>query len=167
MPSPVGHALAAVTCGWIAAPPARERRALVVQIAVLAMLGVAPDLDLLIDRHRAEMHSIGAAMIVATLAALMNWPVATSRWRIWLAATLAWGSHPLLDALGADSKAPFGSMAFWPFSHRYFIAPWALFLPITRRWNSAMFLVANGKALLVELACLVPVALLAWWVRRR
>src|SRR4051812_36182546 len=130
MPSPVGHALSAVACGWLVARPPRKPRDFIVQVALLGALGVAPDLDLLIDRHRAETHSVGAAMIAGAVAAAWRWPIASSRWRVGVAAFLAWASHPMLDAFGADSKMPFGSMAFWPFSTSYYIAPWTLFLPI-------------------------------------
>ena len=137
------------------------------QGSILAALGIAPDLDLLIGAHRAETHSIGAAALVACLAAWWRWPIAETRWRIGCAAFLAWASHPLLDAFGSDNAMPFGTMALWPFTRDYFIAGWALFLPITRRWNSAMFLVANGLAVIRELLVLGPIAGAVWWFRRR
>src|SRR5688500_13237771 len=118
MPSPLGHAIGGLVAGWIAdgRPAAGSRLARAAAIAAVAM---APDLDLLIGRHRAEMHSVGATAIVASLAAVMRWPLATTRVRIWLVVAAAWGSHVLLDALGADSSPPVGLMAFWPFSSQF------------------------------------------------
>ena len=76
MPSPIGHGLAAVAAGWLVAKPSSSRRKLLIQSATLAAIGVMPDLDLLINRHSAETHSIGAAAIVATFSALVRLPVA-------------------------------------------------------------------------------------------
>ena len=41
VPSPIGHALGAVAAGWAVARPAAPRRALAIQVAILAALGVA------------------------------------------------------------------------------------------------------------------------------
>ena len=99
MPSPLGHALGAAAVGWIVAGRPRDGRFLR-QTAILVAAGVAPDLDLLIGRHSAESHSMGAAMIAGTVAAWRRWPVAQTRLRIWLAVFAAWLSHPIMDALG-------------------------------------------------------------------
>ncbi|MEO7192190.1 MAG: metal-dependent hydrolase [Vicinamibacterales bacterium] len=166
MPSPVGHALGAVTCGWIAARPYATSRALLVQAAVLAVVGMAPDLDLLVHHHRAQSHSIGAAAIVASIAAWQRWPVGPRRWRIWCAVFLAWASHPLLDALGEDTAVPLGVMAFWPLTHDYFLTHWDLFSPVSRSWRSPTFVAYNTRALIREVALLGPLAAATWWLRR-
>jgi membrane-bound metal-dependent hydrolase YbcI (DUF457 family) len=164
VPSPIGHALGALACGWLAAPPPDSRPRLFVQAAILAAVGVAPDLDILVDRHRAESHSLAAALIVAAVAAWRRWPVADTRWRIGCAVFLAWASHPLLDAFGHDAKPPLGTMAFWPVSSEYYKFPWTVFAAITRRWHGPQFLVYNGLAVLRECLILVPVtAAVAWW----
>ena len=89
------------------------------QAATLVAVGVAPDLDLLCGRHSAETHSVGAAVIVASIAAWRRWPVAASERRG--------------DASGSRSSSPGAAircstrsaatarrrsacMAFWPFS---------------------------------------------------
>jgi len=106
---------------------------LVVRAPLLGALAAAPDLDLLISRHRGETHSIGAAAFVASIAAWRRWPFAGGgRWRIWLAAWLAWSSHPLLDALSPDNSPPIGVMALWPFSREYMQTGLAVFAPIWR-----------------------------------
>ncbi|MEO8482620.1 MAG: metal-dependent hydrolase [Acidobacteriota bacterium] len=167
MPSPVGHALAALTVGWAVAPPPATPRAVWTQAAIFAALGVAPDLDLLIGRHRAESHSIGAAMIVATAAVVMRWPVARTRARTWLAVCCAWFSHAVLDSLGTDRAAPLGILAWWPFSRDYFITAWDVFLPIPRRWTEHGFTLQVMRAATREFLILAPIAALMFWVRTR
>ena len=154
-----------MAAGWIISRPPVSPRAALVQAAVLAAAGMAPDLDILIDRHRAESHSLGAALLVACAAALWRWPVADARWRIGCVIFAAWATHPLLDALSHDTKAPIGIMAFWPLSREYFILPVELFGSITRRWHGPLFLLYNGLAVARELAILAPVAAVVWWRR--
>jgi hypothetical protein len=167
MPSPLGHAIGAVAVGWAVANIPRGRTQQVRQVAVLAALGMAPDLDLLIGRHRAEMHSIGAALIMATVALWGRWPIGASGARLWLAACAAWGSHVLLDALGADSSPPGGLMAFWPVSTEFYQAPWDVFANISRRWWTPQFYLHNAIAVLREVVILAPVAALVYWRRTR
>ena len=97
MPSPIGHSLAGLAVGWATNRPGRPLRPLLAQAATLAALSVAPDLDLLWGRHSRETHSLGAALIVAGLAAWWRWPIGPTRPRIFLAAALVWLAHPLMD----------------------------------------------------------------------
>jgi membrane-bound metal-dependent hydrolase YbcI (DUF457 family) len=167
VPSPIGHALAGLTLGWAASPPPARPRAAWTQAAIFAALGAAPDLDLLIGRHRAESHSIGAAAIVATVAVVMHWPVARTNARTWLAVFLAWFSHPVLDALGTDKAAPLGILAWWPFSRDFFLTGWDVFLPIPRRWIETGWAWQVLRAALREVLILAPIAGLTFWVRTR
>jgi len=169
MPSPVGHALAGVAAGWLIAPPASppSSRAFRVQVAILAAVAIAPDLDLLINRHSRETHSLGAAAIVATVAAIWRWPVASTRGRIWCAIFLAWASHPLLDALAIDTAPPIGVMAFWPFSREHVQTGLAVFSPISRSWNQPGLVAHNAWAVVREIAIMGPIAAAVWWLRRR
>ena len=134
MPTPIGHGLAGIAAGWVVARPAAPGRALSVQTAALAMLGMAADLDLLVNRHSGETHSLGAAVVGASIAAWWRWPIARERWRIWLAAFAAWATHPLLDSLSPDTSPPIGIMAFWPVSSSYVQTGLAVFDPIWRRF---------------------------------
>lgn len=156
MPSPVGHALGAIALGWAVAPPAQSRQSLIAQTAVLAAIGIAPDLDLLIGRHSRETHSVGATLIVAAAAAWWRWPIAASRTRIFAAALVAYLSHPLFDALSPDGSAPFGVMLWWPFSREHWQTGLFLFDSIWRDWRDPDFLRHNTLALLRELALLLP-----------
>jgi membrane-bound metal-dependent hydrolase YbcI (DUF457 family) len=167
MPSPLGHGLAGLAAGWAVAPPAEGRRRLLTQAAILAALGAAPDLDLLVGRHRYETHSVGAAVIAAALAAAVRLPIARTRARIFWAAWAAWATHPLLDMLAPDHWPPIGVMAFWPFSRGFYISGIELFLPIARNWRSSAALWLDARAAMRETVILVPAVALVWWLRTR
>lgn len=129
---------------------------------MLAAVGIAPDLDLLIGRHSGETHSVGAALLVATAAAMRRWPVARLRWKTWLAVFLAWMVHPLLDALAPDGTAPFGVMLLWPFSRDYVQFAFTPFLPISRRYWLDGFVVHTLTAVAREVLILAPAVAFAW-----
>jgi hypothetical protein len=161
MPSPVGHCLGAVATGWLIGRPAASRPAFWKQTAILAAIGLAPDLDLLIGRHSMETHSIGAAAVVGALAAWGRWPLAASRWGIFFAASLAWLSHPILDMLALDTTAPLGVMFLWPFTTEHMQTGWSVFAAISRRYWVEGFVTYTVLAVLRELFLLAPLAWLA------
>ncbi len=164
MPSPIGHGLAAMAVGWGIAGLMAAGRAHWTQIAILAAVGVAPDLDLAWGRHSRETHSLGAALIVATVAAWQRWPVASSRARIWLAVCAAWLTHPLLDAMSSDTSLPIGIMAWWPLSSDFYSTGWDVFGPISRRYWLDTFWPINLASIGRELVLLGPVAAgVGWW----
>lgn len=165
VPTPIGHALGAMAAGWLVGRPPAARRALATQVLVLVALGMAPDLDLIIGRHSRETHSVGAAVLVGLIAAWQRWPIAVTRFRVFAAACLAWGSHPLLDALGVDMTIPRGVMAWWPFSQAHVQTGLDLFLPIYRRSDPAP-VAHNVVAALREIAILGPVVAFVWWWQR-
>lgn len=167
MPTPLGHAIAGIAAGWTIVGPAADRHARWVQAGILAAVAAAPDLDLIIGRHRAESHSLGAAAIVATIAAWRCWPVAGTRGRIWLAIFAAHATHPLLDSLAFDNAPPLGIMAFWPISRAYVQTGLGLFAPVWRRWWLASFYTHNSVAVAREMLILVPVFLAVWWIREK
>lgn len=142
-----------------------DRRGVWTQGAIFVVLGMSPDFDLLVGQHRAETHSVGAALMVAGLAVMGRWPVAAAGWRTAAAAGVAWGSHVLLDIIGADSSPPFGAMAAWPVSEAY-VHLASLFPSVDRRWWLPGFLMANLWAVSVELTVLGPVAWAVWRWRR-
>lgn len=158
MPSPIGHSLGALAAGWIVAKPEAERRALVRQAGILAMISVAPDLDLLVGRHSMETHSIGAALLAAGIAGWLRWPVARTRLRIFAAVGLAWLSHPLLDLMAPDTSPPLGVMLFWPVSASYVYPDLSVFAPISRRYWLDGFVAHNLGAIVREIAILLPIA---------
>jgi inner membrane protein len=167
MPTPVGHALGAL----ILTAPIRARYRLVGAGAALGAvaLGVAPDLDLLIGRHSAESHSIGAAALTGAAAWLYL------KWRAWpravaLAAVLALAvlSHAMLDWLGTDTSAPIGIMALWPFSTSYYESDAHVFMAVSRRYWLPEFWTYNVTVLARELLILgVPALAIEWLIQRR
>ena len=165
MPSPVGHALGALAVGWMMAGPA-PRGARLAQGLWIGALGVAADLDLLIGRHSMETHSVGAAVIAGAIAAACRLPLASTRTRTFLTATLAWLTHPLLDALGADTSVPLGVMLFWPVSTDHVLIA-RVFDGISRQWWREDFVRHNLLAALREVMRIGPFTLVAWIVARR
>jgi len=165
MPSPIGHGLGALAIGWAVSGRA-PRGHLLGRSLWIAAFGLAADLDLLIGRHSMETHSFGAALLAGALAALLRWPLASTRVRIFLTAVLAWSTHPILDALGADTSPPFGVMMFWPLSGEHVMFG-EVFLPISRRWWLPGFVAGNLAAAVREVAVLGPAALLTWIFAQR
>ena len=129
--------------------------------AVLAMVAIAPDLDLLVRDHRGMSHSLGVAII----AGLVAWGITRSPRRA-LAVTLAWASHVALDWLSNDTRPPIGVMALWPLSRGYYKASIEIFPAISRHYWEARFWIYNTKALLVELLILGPLAAAMLWRRQ-
>jgi membrane-bound metal-dependent hydrolase YbcI (DUF457 family) len=158
MPSPIGHALAGIAAGWVVAPPARERTAMLRRAVVYGLVAASPDLDLLIGAHSGPTHGLGAALIAGAVAWLF---LRSSRGghavRVALAITAAYASHTLLDWLGTDTSPPIGIMALWPFSRGYYESPLHMFMAISRRYGRREFWTYNLLALARELLILGPV----------
>jgi membrane-bound metal-dependent hydrolase YbcI (DUF457 family) len=164
MPSPLGHALGGLATGWLIDRP---RDGTVRQwgppAALFALAGALPDVDLLFGVHRGAMHGVGAVAI----AGLFVWGV-TRRGSFAIAVASAYASHILLDWLGADTSAPVGVMALWPFSRAYYESGVHLFPPISRRYWLPEFWSMNLHALGRELVILGPIAVaIALWRRPR
>src|SRR5690349_16615152 len=130
MPSPVGHALGGIAAGWQILPRPTRRAAV-----VLAVIAIAPDLDLVFGTHREASHSIGAAAIAGLVSLVVARFVLARPWREafwWSAAvTIAWLSHILLDWLSNDTRPPIGVMALWPFTHEHYKAAIEIFPPVS------------------------------------
>ena len=159
MPSPVGHALAGYAAGTlVAGRPQRSRTALgslAARIALFAGLACLPDIDFLFGAHSMYTHSVGAALIVAAAAALMiRRPVS-----LVAACGLAYGSHIVLDWLSRDTNPPLGIMALWPFSREYYMAPWPIIEPVSRRYHWQYFWSHNLKVVTLEILIFGSLAL--------
>lgn len=166
MPTPIGHGLAGLAVAGVAR---RSQSLSPLQVATLAFLAAAPDLDLLLrlvdgaNHHRGPSHSIGAALI----AALAVW--ALRRLGLaWLpgsaAAGFAWASHVALDYFGLDTSPPVGEMALWPLSSTFVASPVSVFYDVPRSFT-AEAIRHNLMAVAIELMILGPVAFVCW--RRR
>jgi membrane-bound metal-dependent hydrolase YbcI (DUF457 family) len=169
LPSPLGHAAAALVLHGVTAPSAelRDRR----RIGLIVGAAVAPDLDLLLrfvdgrNHHQGASHSLGAALVAGlvafALARLRGWPRSVL---LGLLAFGGWLSHLALDYLGRDTHPPIGIPALWPFSGEYYKAPWPLFMDIGRTltWEGVFH---NAVAVAWEMALFAPLLLLLWRLR--
>jgi hypothetical protein len=175
MPSPIGHTLAALAIRWAGGPERGDRdpsgRAGWLGPLSLACVAVAvlPDVDLLFYRwHRTVTHSVGMTLLLMIIAAVVTGKV-TGRvvWRAVFLIGAAHASHILLDWLGVDRYPPHGLQALWPFSHRWFVSDWDLFLPTERRHAlSGASMWTNLRAVVREVVILAPVAAMAWLLTR-
>jgi membrane-bound metal-dependent hydrolase YbcI (DUF457 family) len=166
MPTPVAHALA----GWcIAAVPRagllRSPRAL----AVVVLAANAPDLDFLAllggKAALDAVHQHGTHSLVFALgAALALAPLLRPRLGLGPAfglLLLAGLSHLALDLVAFDARPPVGIPLLWPLSEARWHAGWTLFPGIDRSSLAEVASARNVRELLVELALLLPPALLA------
>ncbi|HSK10924.1 MAG TPA: metal-dependent hydrolase [Vicinamibacterales bacterium] len=174
MPSPVGHALGAIAAAWAVAPPdspaapatggtIAARRPALVRAGLVVGVALIPDLDLLIGAHSQWTHSIGAVAIVFAAA----WLLTGRRVRLAAALALAYATHPFLDWLGQDGTPPYGIMALWPFSDRYYHSGADLFTGISRRYWLPGFIGHNLGAIAREVLLIGPVTLAVWYARGR
>ena len=169
MPSPIAHALAGVAAGWIVdPPPRRDTRGAIQRSIVFSALGMAADLDLLFGAHSGPTHGLGAAVLVGFAAWLCLRAFGRGSSRTTAGAcALAYASHTLLDWLGTDSSPPIGIMALWPIGRDYYESHLHVFMAISRRYWLPGFWASNGRALVRELAILLPLAALVFFARRR
>jgi membrane-bound metal-dependent hydrolase YbcI (DUF457 family) len=155
MPSPLGHALAGAAAGWAVAGPGAgpsQQRQLWRRGAAFALLGMLPDVDLLIGGHRGPSHSLTAALLVGVAVLVVS-----REKRLALAAAVAYASHVLLDWLGSDTSPPIGIMALWPFTHAYYQSQAHLFDSVSRRYWLPGFWTHNFRAVGWELVVLLPI----------
>ncbi len=155
------------TSGAAGVPTGREPT-LGAMIWIAGALAVLPDIDLIyLPIHRTATHSVAAALLVTIVAAAVTgWVTGRMSWRIAIVCGAAYGSHILMDWMGADASVPYGLQMFWPFSHRWFISPWPIFPGTERRQmfgERAMLI--NLRALAVEVLLLGP-WVAALWIRR-
>ena len=175
MPSPLGHALAGATLALLADRPARRPDAvreleLTTRVTVCVLCAALPDADLIYPPiHRAFTHSVGSTLLVTIIATLVTgWVTGRRSLGFGLLCGAAWGSHTVLDWMGADPNPPFGIKAFWPFSDRWVISGWDLFRGTERRRVFTLdAILYNARAMAQEAAILGPVLLAAIWWRRR
>ncbi|MGH6742135.1 MAG: metal-dependent hydrolase [Bradyrhizobium sp.] len=157
MPSPIAHALAGAAIARLA--PTRRH------VIACATLAAVPDVDLLLPiMHRTVTHSVTAVGVTLIIAASVTGGV--TRWKTAGLYALAYGSHLLLDWLGADPNPPFGIQMFWPFSNRWFISGADLFPPTIRGLVTRATMLQNLRAVAVEVAIILPIVSILWVVLR-
>jgi len=179
MPSPIGHALAGLTAAWTAdlvpgdrawrtAPASAswyERAGNGLTLAC-AVLGAAPDLDLLVVTHRTVTHSIAAVALVALFAAAFGARADRPVARVAAMCAAAYATHLLLDWLGVDTFPPRGIQALWPLSHKWFISDADVFRQTAREnFFTGPSLIKNLKAIAQEITILGPTVVAVWLIR--
>jgi membrane-bound metal-dependent hydrolase YbcI (DUF457 family) len=180
MPSPIGHALAGVAVAWAAdlvpgdrawrAVPgnkSRYQRAGGGLTLLCAGLGAAPDLDLLVSgTHRTATHSLFAMLAVGLCTAVVAASTRRPVLRVALMCAAAYGSHLLLDWLGADYYPPRGIQLLWPISQEWYISGLDVFRQTARlRIFTHGPMMTNLRAVLQEIAILGPTVVVLWLVR--
>lgn len=165
MPSPVGHALAGITAGWLV-----DRPRTVVRTAIFGLAGAAADVDLLFGAHSGPTHGLGAAVmagvVVVAVASAFRRKFDRGRIRFGVAVMAAYATHTLLDWLGTDTSAPIGIMALWPLARDYYESTLHVFMAISRRYWLPEFWSYNLRALARELAILVPILVAVYVLMR-
>ena len=170
MPSPVGHALGGLACGWMVRGSGFGRTETGRREALaFGALGVLADIDLLFGIHSGPTHGIGAAVLIGSLASFgLHAPEARNRLVLALACIAAYASHTLLDWVGTDTSAPIGIMALWPFTTAYYESNLHIFEAVSRRFSQPdLFWSQNLRALIRELLILLPLAAAIAMLRRR
>jgi len=178
MPSPIGHALGGVAAAWTADLVDGRRDERWQPLLLYMTLAAAPDLDLVVPGgHRMATHSLFAVLLVFIIAAAVTAQVTPlrasrvgghARWRDAVVCAAAYGSHLLLDWLGADNMPPRGIQLLWPVSDRWFISDLDLFRQTARQqFLRPAIMRQNAIAVAQELAIMAPIVALLWWARHK
>jgi inner membrane protein len=181
MPSPLGHAIAGITAGWLVAGapthpskvagtfPGTRPATFWRESALFGALAALPDVDLLFGMHSGPTHSLAVAGIVGLATYLLARPPrGLRRGRFAIACAAAYASHVLLDWLARDTTAPIGIMALWPFSYAHYESDLHIFRAISRRYYEGWtFVDQNVRAVSLELVILIPLLVLIIALRRR
>ena len=174
MPSPLGHSLMGYAiCRATIKQPVAHHWKLIILCVVAAN---APDLDFLpglfagdLGRyHHGPSHSIFFAVLFGILAGTLF----SRRVYAFVMAFSLYLSHVLLDYLVQDPSPPLGVPLFWPFSHEYYMAPFAFYRPFNYPVSfaepmiSIVFSFHNLLTLLTEILFLLPVLVFVSWYKR-
>jgi inner membrane protein len=181
----LGHIAVGMAAGrlWSRSGGEQQRDRQGIISLVLAMfsfsaLSLAPDLDVIAFPlgvpysapfgHRGAAHSVFAALVLASAAALATrlTPAQTgsgqTRARLWLFCTVVAASHGLLDAL---TDGGLGIALLWPLSNRRYFAPWT---PIPVAPIGARMLASNGlRVVMTEALQFAPFLVWSLWPRHR
>lgn len=172
MPTPVGHTIIGVAlgCGYLM-PRGRlaagfqilwEQRALFFVILLMANL---PDVDYIpgilkgqINAfHHEYTHTLGWIVAVAVASWLLWRRAERVGWTVFAVLFAALASHLIADFFSDDGNPPYGILALWPFTDRFYISPVSIFWSLRKAtWND-VFQWYNVRAALYEALILAPV----------
>jgi inner membrane protein len=180
MATPVGHSLA----GYLVFSWSDERRGprRLRWLLLYVCLANAADLDflpgLLLGRpslyHQGVSHSLGFALAVGLAVAGVCRHWGKSFAAILALSCTAYVSHLAIDVLGSDTRPPYGIPILWPLSGAYYISPVPVFWGVHHagvaagsmpEWLIALFHPYNLGAVALEVALLLPFAVLRLWRR--
>ena len=147
-------------------PASRAERAGGGLTLICAGLAVLPDVDLLVGGHRTITHSLGALLFVGLFAAALSANAERPIVRVSLMCAAAYGTHLLLDWLGADRFPPRGIALLWPLTDEWFISGLDVFRQTARQeFLTAPIILQNLKAVVQEVVILGPALAALWLVR--
>jgi membrane-bound metal-dependent hydrolase YbcI (DUF457 family) len=178
MATPIGHALAGYAVLGVLAGRVARRPAMVV---VAVAMGNIPDLDFLPGLilgapalyHQGITHSLGTALALSVLVALVLRRVDMPFASTFVVSILAYTSHLALDFFGPDARPPYGQLLLWPLSDARFVAPVVLLPGVqhaaatsasTVEWVSGILHAVNLRAIVIEVLVVAP---FAYWTRSR
>jgi len=140
------------------------------------LFSVCPDFDFLpgivqgkpVLYHQGISHSLGFALGVSCLVALVYTRKQGCFFPIWALLLLSYVSHLVIDLFGADSRPPYGLPLFWPLTNKYFLAPIQIFLGVHHDgspsadlaiWVTSIASGYNLVAIGIEILVLLPLVL--------
>jgi len=140
-------------------------------IALYVFAANAPDLDFIpgifIGDANKFHHGISHTLGFSILFALGMYVISKfKRKKDFMIFFLLYFGHVLIDFLAADTSPPFGVMLFWPFTKRYFICPYSIFLDIHKATLSGLFDLHNLMAIVWEMIIFSPIIILLIIIRK-
>ena len=171
MPTSVGHSL----LGYILYLIFKKNYKLIEnQKIVLFYLFIAnaPDLDFIPGIcighahrfHHGITHTLGFSLFFALILCLV--PKLRKKTNFIIFFLLGF-THVIVDFLGADTSYPFGVMLFWPFTKKYFISSYSVFLDIHKTTLHSLFDLHNLKAMTLETLIFLPVIIVLRFILKR
>jgi inner membrane protein len=139
-----------------------EQRAYFLVILLMANL---PDIDyipgVLMGQinafHHWYTHTLGWIAAVAVASWLLWRKSDRVGWSVFAVLFAALASHLVADYFSADGSVPYGIMALWPFTDRFYISPESVFWSLRKTtWND-VFQWYNVRAALYEGLVILPV----------
>ena len=171
MPTSVGHSL----LGYILYLIFKRNYRLIENwktVLFYIFIANAPDLDFIpgicighANRfHHGITHTLGFFVFFATI---LYWVPKLRKKKNFIIFFLLYFTHVIVDFLGADTSYPFGVMLFWPFTKKYFISSYSIFLDIHKTTLYSLFDLHNFEAMALEALIFLPVIIVLRFILKR